>query len=74
LNHRQRLRPDENLSAIEAVNPNAGKRRNQKRGNLPGKANRAQQQRGVSQAEDQPRRGDARHPRANQGDGLSAEK
>jgi len=59
---------------VEAINPHACKRREEKCRNLPGKADRAQQQRRAGQAIDQPTGGDPRHPGADQRDRLAAEK
>jgi hypothetical protein len=72
LHHRQRLRPHQNLAAIQAVHPYAGEGCKQKGGNLPRKADRAQQQRRSRQPVDQPTGGDARHPRADQRNALTA--
>ncbi len=73
LNHGQRLRPHQHLSAIEPVNPNAGEWRNKKRRNLAREAHRAQQQRRAREPVHQPRRRNARHPGADERDGLAAE-
>jgi hypothetical protein len=69
----KRLRPHQHLAAVEPVNPDAGKGREEKCGNLPGKADRAQQQRRAGEAIDQPTGGDARHPGADERDALAAE-
>ena len=73
LHHGQRLRPHQHLAPVDAVDDDARKRRQQKRGNLAGEADRAQQQRRLGQPVDEPRRGHARHPRADQRDALPAE-
>ena len=62
------------LPAVEPVDPNPGERRKEKRRNLAREAHRAQQQRRIRQPVHQPRRGDARHPRADERDRLPAEK
>ncbi len=45
LDHRQSLRPYQYFVAIDAIHDDAGEGRQQKRRNLPGKADGAQQQR-----------------------------
>ena len=73
LDHGEGLRPHQHLAAVEPVHPYAGEGRQQKGGNLPGKADRAQQQRRTGEPVDQPAGGHARHPRADERDGLPAE-
>ena len=74
LDHGEGLRPHQDLPPVEAVDPYSGKGSNQKRGNLAAEAHRPQQQRRMRKPVDQPRRGDARHPRADQRNALAAEK
>ena len=73
LDHGEGLGPDQHLALVEPVYPHAGEGRQQKGGNLPGKADRAQQQGRAGEPVDQPAGGDARHPRADERDALAAE-
>ena len=67
------LRHHQHPMAVEAVNPDAGNRTQQKDGNLTGKTYQAKQESGVRQAIHQPTGGYAGHPRADQRDALPAE-
>ncbi len=73
LQHRKYLGDHQDPVAIPAVDPHSSERRQRERWNLSGKAHDAQQERGTGQPVDQPAGGDARHPGADQRDGLSAE-
>ena len=70
---RERLRPDQQLAAVEAVDPDAGEGREEEGGNLAGEADDAEQQRRAGEPVDQPAGGDAGHPRADERDALAAE-
>ena len=70
LHARQRLGPHQKLASVEAVDPDAGKRRQHKCGNLSRESDQSQQQRRPRQPVDQPTGGDPRHPGANQRDAL----
>ena len=62
----------EHFAAVDAVDDHARQWRQQERGNLPGEPDRAQQQRRFGQPVDEPRRGDAGHPRADERNALAA--
>ncbi len=67
------LRPDEHLASVHAVNDDAGVRREKERGNLPGEADGAEHQRRLRELIDEPRGCDARHPGADERNGLAGE-
>ena len=74
LHHGEGLRPDQNLAAVETVDPDTRKRRKNEGGNLSGEADCTQQQSRAGEAVDKPARRDARHPGADERDGLATEK
>ena len=65
------LCPHQHLAAIETLHPDTRKWSQQKRNNLPCKANHAQQQRRMGQSIDQPACGQLGHPGADHGDALT---
>ena len=73
LQHGERLRPDQDLAAVDAIDEDAGDGREQEGGDLSGEADDAEQQRGAGEAIDEPDGGDARHPGADERDALAAE-
>jgi hypothetical protein len=73
LDHGKSLRPDEDAAAVEAIDKDAGDGSEEEGRDLAGEADGAEQQRRFREAVDQPRGGDARHPGADQRDGLAAE-
>jgi hypothetical protein len=73
LQHRQELRHDQNLAAIEAVHPDSGDGREKKCGDLAGEADDTEQEGRTGETIDEPTCGEARHPCAHQRGGLSGE-
>ena len=73
LQHCQDLRYEQNLAAIEAIHPHSGDGREKEGGDLSREADDAEQERRAGEAIDEPASGEARHPCAHQGDGLSGE-
>ena len=73
LQHRERLRDEQNIAAIQAVHPDSGEGREKKCGDLSREADDAQQERRAGEAIDEPAGREARHPRAHQRNALSTE-
>jgi hypothetical protein len=73
LKHRQRLRRNDGAAEVPAINQHAGDGREEKRRDLPGEADDAEQRRRVSQAIDQPGGGDGGHPVADERNDLPGE-
>ena len=73
LHHRQPLGRDQHLAAIPAIEPHPGDGRQHERGRHAGEAHQAEQELRIRQAVDQPRRGQPRHPRADERDALADE-
>ena len=71
--HRARLRDDDDAAAVDAVGHVAAERRDEEDRDLPGEADRAEEERGVGEAVDQPRLRHRLHPRADEGNELAAE-
>ena len=73
LQHREHLRDDQDAMPVPAVDEHAGERREHERRDLAAEADDAEQQRRAGEPIDQPARGNARDPGADQRDALSAE-
>ena len=74
LQHGEDLRHDQGAVPVPAVDPHAGDRSEEEHRDLRAETDDAQQDGRPRQPVDQPTGGDAGHPRADQRDGLSAEK
>ena len=64
LDHGERLRPDEHLAAVKAVDPDTGNGSEDKGGNLTGEGHGAEQEGGAGEPVDEPTGGHPRHPSA----------
>jgi hypothetical protein len=73
LQHRERLRDEQNIATIQPVYPDSRERREKKCGNLSREADDSEQEGRAGEAIDKPAGGQARHPCAHQGNGLSGE-
>jgi hypothetical protein len=58
---------------VPSIHQHAGERRQEKRRNLSPESHDAEEKRGTGQPINEPARGDARDPRADERDALSAE-
>ena len=73
LEHGEDLGDHQQPVAVPAVDEDAGEGGEQERGDLPGEADQAEQERRAGQPVDQPAGRDPRHPGADQRDGLAGE-
>lgn len=73
MQHGQGLGDEQNVAAIEAVDPDSGEGGEEERGDLSGEADDAEEECGTGEAIDEPTGGQARHPCAHQGNALAAE-
>src|ERR1700683_4679337 len=67
------LGPDEKFAAVETLDPDSGEGAEEEGDDLSGEGDEAEDERGVSEAVDQPGRGETGHPGADDGDGLTEE-
>src|ERR1017187_965073 len=74
LQHREILSDNQDATTIEAVNPYACERSDEKSGNLSREGDDAEKQRRPGEFVNEPTGGDARHPGADERNALSGEK